>query len=138
MKLTGIIIGIVFWIMGILIFISEFLKTKRCTSEASAAIVDVIKQEHWDYRKHGSRHVTYYYPVLEFPAGDKIYRVKTNLKAVFPDTYKQGNRLNILYNPQNPSDLKLPQNSLLWDGIAGMGIMFLLGAIFAYIGIRAG
>lgn len=137
MALTGIIIGIVFWIMGILIFISEYSENKRCTEKASAVIVDVIKEERWRYRKHGSRYVTHYYPILEFPVRDKIYRVKTVIKATLPDTYKQGNRLDILYNPQNPADLKLQKNTV-WEGVAGMILMFVFGTIFAYIAIRAG
>ena len=137
MALTGIIIGIVFWLMGLLIFISDYSKAKRCTAEATAVIVDVIKDEHWRYRKPGSGYVTYYYPVLEFVVQDKIYRVKTILKATRSDTYIKRNPLKIQYNPQNPSDLKLPGYSL-WEGVIGMGFMFFLGAVFAYIGIRAG
>ena len=137
MALTGIIIGITFGVMGILIFLSEYCKAKRCTAEASALIVDVIKDEHWRYRKNRSGYVTYFYPVLEFAAGDKTWRVKTVLKATRPETFQKGERLNILYNPQNPADLKRPENTL-WEGVAGMAFMFILGAVFAYIGIKAG
>ena len=137
MKLTGIIIGIVFWIMGILVFLSEYLKEKRCTAEASAEIVDVIKTEHWRHNKHRSRTETEYYPILEFAVGDKIFRVKTRLKATRPETYQKGGRLDIRYNPQNPADLKRPANTV-WEGVAGMVFMFIMGAVFAYIGIRAG
>ena len=137
MALTGIIIGIVFLVMGILIFITEYGKNKRCTAEADAVITDVIKEERWKRSNHGSGRQTYYYPVIEFPVRDKIIRVKTRIKASLPETYKKGDRLNILYNPKNPADLKLPGNTI-WEGAVGMGIMFLLGAIFAYIGIRAG
>lgn len=137
MAVTGIIIGIVFWIMGLLIFLSDYFEIKRCTAEASALIVDVIKDEHWRYRKSRSGYVTYYYPILEFPVRGKTYRVKTILKATRPETFVIGERLNIQYNPQNPADLRRPENKL-WESIAGMVFMFLLGAVFAYIGIRAG
>ena len=137
MALTGIIIGIVFFVMGVLIFITEYGKNKRCTAEADAVITDVIKEERWKRSKHGSGRQIYYYPVIEFPVRGQTIRVKTRIKASLPGTYKKGDRLNILYNPQNPADLKLPGNTI-WEGAVGMGIMFLLGAIFAYIGIRAG
>ena len=136
MMLTGIIIGITFWIMGILIFISDYSKVRRCTDKAAAIIVDVIKEEHWKYRKHGSGYETNYYPVIEFAVRDKKYRVKTRIKAYHSDTYKEGAELDIQYNPQNPSDLKLQGNSLR-ESVIGMGFMFLLGAVFAYIGIHA-
>ena len=122
--------------MGILIFISEYSKVRRCTAKAAAIVVDVIKEEHWKYRKHGSGYETNYYPVIEFAVGDKKYRVKTRIKAYHPDTYTEGAELDIQYNPQNPSDLKLQGNSLR-ESVIGMGFMFLLGAVFAYIGIRA-
>ena len=136
MMLTGIIIGITFWIMGILIFISDYSKVRRCTDKAAAIVVDVIKEEHWKYRKHGSGYETNYYPVIEFAVRDKKYRVKTRIKAYHSDTYKEGAELDIQYNPQNPSDLKLQGNSLR-ESVIGMGFMFLLGAVFAYIGTHA-
>ena len=58
------------------------------------------------------------------------------MKAYHSETYTEGGRLDIQYNPQNPSDLKLQGNSL-WESVIGMGFMFLLGAVFAYIGIKA-
>ena len=122
--------------MGILIFISDYSKVRRCTAKATAIVVDVIKEEHWKYRKHGSGYETNYYPVIEFAVGDKKYRVKTGIKAYHPDTYIEGAELDIQYNPHNPSDLKLQGNSL-WENVIGMGFMFLLGAVFAYIGIQA-
>ena len=122
--------------MGILIFLSDYSKVRRCTDKATAIIVDVIKEEHWKYRKHGSGYETNYYPVIEFAVGDKKYRVKTGIKAYHSDTYTEGGKLDIRYNPQNPSDLKLQGNSL-WESVIGMGFMFLLGAVFAYIGIKA-
>lgn len=137
MMLTGIIIGVTFWIMGILIFIAEYSKLKRCTGKTAAVIVDVIKEDRWRYRKHGSRRETHYYPVLELTVRDKVYRVKTNIKSTSPDTYTPGNKLDIQYDPQNPSDLKL-QGNTLWEGVIGMGIMFFLGTVFAYICCRAG
>ena len=94
MMLTGIIIGITFWILGILIFISDYSKVRRCSDKATAIIVDVIKEEHWKYRKHGSGYETNYYPVIEFVVGDKKYRVKTGIKAYHSDTYKKGTELD--------------------------------------------
>ena len=116
--------------------ISDYSKVRRCTDKATAIVVDVIKEEHWKYGKHGSGYETNYYPVIEFAVRDKKYRVKTRIKAYHSDTYKEGGELDIQYNPQNPSDLKLQGNSLR-ESVIGMGFMFLLGAVFAYIGIRA-
>ena len=137
MVVTGVIVGIVFWILGILIFVSDYLEIGRCTAEAEAVITDVIREERWRTGKHIAGRRTSYYPVLEFPAGGKIRRVKTRLRAYLPDTYVKGKTLKIRYNPKNPADLRRSGNTL-WESAAGMGFMFLLGAVFAYIGIRAG
>ncbi len=75
---------------------------------------------------------TYFYPVIEFAAADKTIRVKTNFKAFYPDTFSKGKLLSIQYNPQNPYDMKLRGKSL-WEGVIGMGFMFLLGAVIIYI-----
>ncbi len=133
---VGIIIAIFLWITGILIFISDYSKAKRCTGETTAVITDVAKEEHWRHRSHGSGRETYYYPIIEFAVRDKSYRVKTNIKATCSETFIKGDRLKIQYNPENPYDLKLHENSLR-DGLIGMGIMFLLGTVIFCISIRA-
>ena len=136
MLLTGIIIGLFFWISGILIFVSEFSKTKRCTSEASAVILEVREEVHWNNRSNGSSRKTYYYPVIEFSTPEKTIRAKTNIKGYNPDTFIPGGQIDIQYNPKNPYDLKRKGNKL-WEGVVGMVFMFLLGTVFFFIGLRA-
>lgn len=134
--LAGKIVAIVFWIFGILIFISDFLKDRRCTGETTAVIVDITKETLLRHGTHAPRgRVTYYYPTIEFSTPDKTILVKTRIKGYRSETFQKGKQLNIRYNPQNPSDLKLRENSL-WEGVIGMGIMFLLGAVFFYISMR--
>ena len=135
--IIGIIIGIFLWIIGILVFVSDFSKAKRCTGETTAVIVDVTKETHLRHGKHAPRGpVTYYYPIIEFSTPEKSYRVKANIKTTNSDTCKKGNQLKIQYNPQNPYDLKLQGNSK-WDGAIGMGIFFLLGAVLMFISMRS-
>ncbi len=127
------IIAVFFWITGILLFISDYLEDKRCTVETTAVIVDVIKETHLRHGSHASRRqVNNYYPTIEFFVPGKTVRVKTRIKGYHRDSFKPGEQLNIRYNPKNPSDLKLREYSL-WEGVIGMGIMFLLGAVFFYI-----
>ncbi len=134
--LIGIIIGVFFFLMGLLIFISAYLKDKRCTCETTAVILDVTKEIHWRYRSHGSRRQTYYYPFIEFSTPEKTIRVKAIAKALRPEVFIKGEQLTIQYNPDNPYDLKLQGNSLL-EAAIGMGIMFLLGGMLIYISVRA-
>ena len=130
--LIGKIIGILLCAAGLMVFISDLWEDKRCTADAAAVILDVIAEVRRRRRRSGSGYRTYYYPVIEFSTPEKTVRVKTNIKAYHPDTFKKGGQLDIRYNPKNPYDLKLREKSL-WDGVIGMGIFFLLGAALIYI-----
>ena len=132
---VGKIIAVVLWITGILIFISDYSKAKRCTCETTAVVTDVVKENHFRHRSHGSRLETYYCPIIEFTTRDRPCRIKTNFKSTYPETYKIGRQLKIQYNPNNSRDLKLQENTV-WEGVIGMGIMFLFGAVMYYISIR--
>ena len=94
--------------------------------------MDVRKEIHWNSNRHAASRQTYYYPVIEFSAQDKTIRAKAAFKAFRPETFAKGRQLNILYNPKNPYDFKLGKNSL-WEGVAEMIFMFMLGAVFMYI-----
>ena len=133
--LIAIIVGIVFGIMGVIIFISEYSEMKRCTCEAEAVVM-AVKEEVQLHRSGRMHYQTYYYPIIEFTAQDRLIRAEPRLKAYTPDFYQPGKQLKILYNPKNPYDLMLEGKNSLQDGIGGMLIMFVLGAIFVYIGMR--
>ena len=137
MMLIGKIIGISLWIIGLLVFLSEYLQARRCTCEASAVIVDVYEEVHLGGNSHRLERRTWYYPVIEFSTPEKTIRAKPRIKGYHPDTFVKGKQLDILYNPENPYDLKRRENTV-WDGVIGMGIFFLLGAIFFYVSARAG
>ena len=130
------IIAFVFWITGILLFLSDYLEDKKCTVATTAVIADVIKETHLRHSSRGPRRqVNNYFPIIEFSVPGKTVRVKTRIKGYRPDTFKPGEQLNIRYNPKNPADLKLQEYSL-WEGVIGMGIMLLLGAVFFYLSMR--
>ena len=137
MKLTGIIIAVVLWAVGLCVFLSEYLQAKRCTVKAAAVIVDVKEEKRNDYNSHRAGKRTYYYPILSFSTPKGPVRVRTNIKGYHPDTFIRGEKLDILYNPKNPHDLKRT-GTKLWEGAVGMGFFFLLGAVFLYIALRAG
>ena len=131
-----IIIAVVFWIMGILLFLTDYLEDKRCTVETTAVIVDVIKETHQSTGSHSSRRqITNYYPTIEFSVPEKTVRVKTRIKGYHPDRFKPGDQLNIRYNPKNPADLKLQKNTL-GESVISMVVLLLLGAVFFYFSTR--
>ena len=130
--LIGKIIGILLCAAGLMVFISDLWEDKRCTADAAAVILDVIAEVRRRRRRSGSGYRTYYYPVIEFSTPEKTIRAKPRIKGYHPDTFVKGKQLDILYNPENPYDLKRPGNTV-WEGVIGMGIFFLLGAIFFYV-----
>ncbi len=137
MALTGIIIGASLWVIGLLVFFSDYLKDKRCTGQTTAVILDVKEEVHWSYRNTRPRRKIYYYPIIEFSTPEKTIRGRVNSKAYLPDTYKIGEKLNIRYDPKNPYDVKR-EGSTLWESAVGMVFFFVFGAVICYLGIRAG
>ena len=137
MVLTGIIIGVSLWIIGLLVFFSDYLKDKRCTGRTTAVILDVTEEVHWSYRDSRPKRKIYYYPIVEFSTPHETIRVRVNSKAYLPDTYTKGEKLNIRYNPKNPYDVKR-EGSTIRESAVGMIFFFVFGAVICYLGIRAG
>ncbi len=130
--LIGKIIGFFFWLLGLFVFLSDYIQSKRCTVEADAVIADVIEEVRHSRRTHGSGRHTYYYPVIEFSTPDKTIRIRANFKAVHPAAFKRGKHIAIQYNPRNPHELKLREKSL-WEGVIGMVILCALGTLIMYV-----
>lgn len=137
MALTGIIICVTLWIIGLLVFFSDYLKDKRCTGQTAAVIFDVTEEVNWSYRSNRPKRKIYYYPIVEFSTPDETIRVRVNSKAYLPNTYIKGEKLNIRYNPKNPYDVKRDRSTLC-ESAVGMIFFFVFGAVICYLGIRAG
>jgi hypothetical protein len=101
---------------------------------APARVVEVIERR--QYLNEQDRIIqTYYYPVVEFTASDGRRRsVQVSEGASIPE-YEVGDEVTVLYEPQNPLDVRIKSfgsSALMWvlPGITGiLGVGFLVAVI---------
>ena len=91
--------AIIFIVIGICILISGPLKEMRCTIETEGTVVNISEEITRNNEKpYSERH--YYYPVIEYKAGEKEITKKSNYD-VGPSKYVKNQKVTILYNPKN-------------------------------------
>ena len=87
----------------------------------------VVIQLNWDYDNEGVAHA---YPVFQFvnnETGEEI--IAQSSSGSNPPDFHVGQEVDILYNPQNPYDVKVNSFWEIWGGpliLAGLGGIFLL------------
>ncbi|NTV14606.1 MAG: DUF3592 domain-containing protein [Desulfobulbaceae bacterium] len=94
-----------------------------------------IVVEQWE--KTGSKFSTFYYPVVEFKTanGEKVKFTGSAGNAGGPQL-PTGSRVEVLYDPANPSQAWIMSFVQYWLGPAGvtaMGLMGMLGSIYAFL-----
>ena len=124
-KFLPLLAGIIFIAGGIFIYIhSEHLK-KVCTTSTQATIVD-FKQEIDDESNNVS-----YFPIIEYEVNGKKYN-KTHSTSDSMHKYSVGQKINILYNPDNPDEYYIEGDGS--DNIVSF-ICFGVGGIVSFLGI---
>jgi hypothetical protein len=63
-----------------------------------------------------SRDTWAYYPVVTFTTGDGDLVTFTDGVGTFPPEYEEGERVEVLYDPQNPHDAILKSWKRIWMG----------------------
>jgi hypothetical protein len=74
---------------------------------------------------------TTYYPIVEYAVGGKTQRFKSNVGSS-PPSHRVGDTVNVLYDPENPTDAKIDSFLDVWGGPL---FLTLFGVIFAAVGI---
>ena len=125
-------IVIVLWIVGVIILlvsliniIKRSIKTKRCTTPASAIITDV-KEKVSRRNNVVSREFT---PTISYNVNGKQYS-REFAKAYLADTYIVGQPIEIMVNPNNPAEI----NKLGSNNKADL-VMLIIGAVIIIIGL---
>lgn len=97
--------------------------------KAQGTVVEIVSRR----TTSGGERKTYFYPVVEFrtPAGDVI-RFTESSTGSNPPSYRVGQTVNILYNPQTPQDARIDSWDLWIPSIIAMSV----GGIFTLIGVR--
>lgn len=130
MKNVGIV-GVIFAMVGFLMLLGSGLWAKSVASfvdEAASTQGEVIEMV-----MRRSSDSTTYAPKYRFVVdGQQVYTV-TSSSGSNPPGYEVGEKLQVLYNPQNPSDAKINSFMGLWFGPVLVGAMGLVFSLFAAV-----
>ncbi len=120
-------VGSIFVIAGIIIAVNTRSIAGKSIS-AQGTVIDLVK--HTSKDSDGSS-FTAYYPVIKFTANSgKPIEFEAN-SGSNPPTYTKGQKVEILYNPQEPESAKINTLSDFWI----LPAMFIgMGSVFVLIG----
>jgi len=133
----NVVILSVFCVGGLFAYVREVLRLRRLISSGRAAVAKIVNTEAID---SGSESVTHYMVKYEFIDADghpRVHEKDLNSKRFF-DTLKQGNTIDVLYDPSphgnsypvSQVDLDMKISSLIAVGIlifwAAMATFFTL------------
>lgn len=94
------------------------------TVNAEGLVTDMIKHQYYDGIQ--------YRPVVSFstPSGENIvFRART---SSYPAAYRVGEKVEVLYNPNEPDKARIKSFSSLWAATVGLG---LTGTLFSLSGL---
>ena len=126
-RIITLLIGIACVVTGIVILVSHFNAKKVQTAETTATIVRVDSELETDSDGLETR---MYYPVVKYQVNEKEYEKRlSNAGTSDSTTYKEGETVEITYNPENPEEFSQKGNN---GGLIG-GIFFIvIGIIVAF------
>ena len=124
-------IVIVLWIVGVIILlvsliniIKRSIKTKRCTAPASAIITDVKEK----VSRNNNVVSRVFIPTISYNVNGKPYS-REYAKAYVADTYRVGQSIEIMVNPNNPAEINKQGSSNKADLV-----MLVIGVVLVVIG----
>ncbi len=150
--LIFIIVGLLFFLVGVIIILLDNKKKNRCNGVTLGKVVDIIKDVSKRYQisrenvpynganisvgninigignsKYGNiNYNTIFYPVIEYQIEGKKYVKKSNIGSSSP-SYAIGQEIEIYYNTTNPNEFYLSRGHYNIK----IGIVFtILGIIF--------
>lgn len=93
-RFLGLIIGIVFIIVGVSLYIRNDRLVKNCTEEVEATVVDMKQELSTD--DNGLNYM--YYPIIEYVVDGNTIRATMDSGSSTPK-YDLNEKITILYNP---------------------------------------
>ncbi|MBP3765678.1 MAG: DUF3592 domain-containing protein [Bacilli bacterium] len=121
-KFGCLIVGIIFIIVGAVLFIKNDYLTKNCTEETIATVVDM--HEELDTTSDDvTRYL--YYPIIEYFASGKKVEVKMDSASSTP-AYRIGEKVTILYNPKKTNEFIIKgdkMSNIFSIGFMGLGVV---------------
>lgn len=122
--LAMLIIGIVLVLGGALWLWRAILKKRKCSVEAEAEITGINRHGKTSTRKNAD-----YSPIVRFAANGTEYSGEADISTVIRTKYKEGEKLTIKYNPDNPDifTVKGKAGDIKWSaGLILIGIFMIV------------
>ncbi len=119
------LVGVIFIFVSIISMIRRSIKTRRCTERKSATIT-AVKEKVQRRNDVVSRE---YIPTISYTVNGQEYS-REFAKAYVADTYHVGQTLEIMYNPDKPTEI----NKQISNTKADL-VMLVIGLVVILIGI---
>ena len=100
------IIGIVFVIVGAIIFLADIIKRVMCKQEITGIVVNICKVT--SFKGDGGKKRKFY-PVFQYNVDGTSY-IKKSTKGYVFYKYELGDNIKIKYNPKNPKQYYVKGN----------------------------
>ncbi len=119
------IVGLIFILVTLINIIKRAIKTKRCTAQTSA-VITAIKGKVSRKDNIVSRE---YIPTISYSVNGEQYS-RDFTKAYVADTYHVGQSVEIMYNPNKPTDINKMGSSNKADLV-----FLIIGVVIIIVGI---
>jgi hypothetical protein len=132
-KLVFFGFGFIWIAFGAFFFIdAKFFSSKAY--KGTGTVVELKKVRRLSTSSSGSpSHVTTYYPVVRYQTKNGKNVTFTSSSGSYPAPYKRGDRVTILYDPENPRKARIKSFSSMWLapilGFGIGGILFVTGSV---------
>jgi uncharacterized membrane protein YidH (DUF202 family) len=136
-SLAAILIGIGLIIMSVYTF-NKTDKFLDKATETKGVVVDVYIKQHSKTDSDKKNHKPEYCPVIKFATedGDTLEFKSTSGSTNF-DYYKTGKEVDVLYDPDNPSNARIKNSKQTTKTssfiMIGVGILVIVGGVFKFI-----
>ena len=141
-KLVFFGFGFIWIAFGAFFFIdAKFFSSKAY--KATGTVVELKKVRRLSTSSSGSTsHVTTYYPVVRYQTKNGKNVTFTSSSGSYPSPYKRGDRVTLLYDPENPQKARIESFSSMWLapilGFGIGGILFFTGSVILMWGKLSG
>ncbi len=126
-----LIVGLIFIVIGCLIFYFQKQDEKICTDKVDGVVVELVARKSTSTRKNHHSSTTYA-PVYEYDYKGHHYRVQSSISSS-PASFSVGEQVEIMVDPDDPSHIYVPADKasrLICIIFAGIGGVFAaIGAI---------
>lgn len=121
-NLAVMLIGLAFFVVGMIMFFKELQNKKYCTEPLIANVISYHAEETTSANDN-TRSIAYY-PIFRYNVGGKWYDVKSTVGRG-KQKYAIGEAVDILYNPEDPANFI----------VKGDKLTFIISVIAIAIGI---